>query len=48
MYAFIGCSALESINFIGTKAEWNNIEKGFSWNFSTGNKYKVICSDGTI
>ncbi len=45
MGAFLGCSKIETITFEGTIAEWNNITKGFSWDFSTGNK-TIACSDG--
>ena len=38
------------IEFQGTKAEWNAIEKGSSWdNDSNENKItKIICRDGVI
>ena len=44
MGAFLGCSRLSTINYAGTTAEWEEIEKGDSWSFSTGS-FKVICSD---
>ncbi len=44
---FGGCSGLTSITFNGTKAEWKNMKKGYSWNAQTGN-YTVHCSDGDI
>jgi hypothetical protein len=31
-YAFSGCTALTTINYRGTEAEWNLITKGGSWN----------------
>ena len=38
-------SAVKELEFLGTKEEWNAIEKGDSWN-----KYipatKVVCTDG--
>ncbi len=45
--AFFGCGQVESVTYSGTKTEWENIEKGDSWDFSMG-KYKITCSDGTI
>lgn len=47
MGAFLGCSKIETITFEGTMAEWKDITKGSSWDFSTGD-YKIICSDGII
>ncbi|MDE6505283.1 MAG: leucine-rich repeat protein [Clostridia bacterium] len=48
------CKNLKNINFGGTKAQWNAIEIGGSfnsedwkWNYNTGN-YKIICTDGEI
>ena len=46
-YAFCDCSSLTDITFGGTKAQWNAIEKGSSWNSGTGN-YTVHCTDGDI
>ena len=40
-----------SINYEGTMAEWNAIEKGEIWNGYAGGMYhleKVICSDGSV
>ncbi len=45
--AFSGCTGLKSINFEGTKAQWNLVSKGDSWNTSTGS-YTIYCTDGTI
>ncbi len=45
--AFLGCGRLKNIYYNGTIAEWNNITKGSSWNFSTG-IYTITCSDGII
>ncbi len=42
--AFRKCSSLTSVTFDGTKAEWNNISKGFS--FSDG--ACIHCTDGDI
>lgn len=44
---FYSCTGLTSITFNGTKAQWNTITKGSSWNFSTG-KYTIHCTDGDI
>ena len=46
-YAFYNCSSLTSITFQGTKAQWNAISKGSSWNDRTGN-YTITCTNGTI
>ena len=46
-YAFEDCSSLKSINYNGTKAQWNAISKGSNWNYSTGN-YIIYCTDGNI
>ncbi len=48
--AFTGCINLTKINFEGTKAEWNRIEKlsGYlSWDDYTG-EYIIYCTDGRI
>lgn len=45
--AFCGCYALTDIIFIGTKEQWNAIEKDTYWNDNTGN-YTVHCTDGDI
>lgn len=45
--AFADCIALTFIQYEGTMAEWNAIEKGTDWDAGTGN-YTVYCSDGTI
>ena len=45
--AFDGCSDLTAINFQGTMAQWQAIEKDIGWDYSTG-EYAVICTDGTI
>lgn len=51
----IGKAALSntvySINYEGTMAEWNAIEKGERWNGYAGGKYhleKIVCSDGSV
>lgn len=45
--AFYNCSHLTSIVFKGTKAQWNAITKGSSWDALTG-KYTIYCTDGNI
>ena len=46
--AFNGCSYLTVINFKGTMAEWNLIEKNEEgWSEHTG-EYLVYCTDGTL
>ncbi len=46
-YVFYECSGLTAINFQGTMAQWQAIEKATYWDNSTG-EYAVICTDGTI
>lgn len=45
--AFIWCSGLTDISYLGTKEQWSGISKGADWNFSTGD-YTVHCSDGDL
>lgn len=45
--AFIVCNSLTSINFKGTKSQWNAIEKAECWDEYTEN-YTVYCTDGNI
>ena len=47
MGAFIGCEKLESIEFVGKKAEWNSVQKGEYWNINSAIK-QVDCNDGSI
>ena len=47
MSAFINCTYLNAINFKGTKAQWNAIEKGEYWDDYTGD-YIVYCTNGNI
>ena len=48
-YAFYACYGLKSINFQGTKAQWDAISKGDDWDFFAGiGSYTVYCSDGNI
>ena len=44
-YAFYGCESLTSIQYGGTVAQWNAIEKNFPFLVATT---KIICSDGEI
>ena len=46
IYAF-GLTSLRSITFDGTTNQWNNIEKGESWNLYCP-EIMVTCTDGTI
>ena len=43
----VNCIALEKIDFKGTKAQWNAIEKDDRWNYQT-KAFIISCSDGTI
>ena len=45
--AFDSCSRLTSITFAGTKAQWNEIEKGEDWNCDTP-EITVTCHDGEL
>ena len=45
--AFQHCEKLTQIQFQGTKDAWNQISKGYLWDYETG-KYTVTCIDGTI
>lgn len=46
-HAFCYCSLLTSLKFNGTKAQWNGISKGYSWNYNSAIT-QVVCTDGTI
>ena len=41
------CEKLVNIQFQGTSEDWNNVSKGYLWDYETGN-YTVTCSDGTV
>lgn len=45
--AFYDCYSLDTINFEGTKEQWNAITKGDGWNGNVS-ATQVICTDGTI
>ena len=47
MYAFAYCTKLKTINFEGTKAEWNAISKGSGWKTGCGT-ITVYCTNGTL
>ena len=45
--AFYDCSALRELHYLGTKAEWNAIQKNETWN--TKSAITVVhCSDGDV
>lgn len=44
--AFANCSGLTTINYGGTKEQWNNVTKADDWN--VGTPLTIICTDGTI
>ena len=46
-WAFENCTDLTRIDFNGTKAQWNAIEKGNDWSHNTGS-FTIYCTDGTI
>ena len=41
------CVSIKTINYSGTKAQWNAISKLLYWNSNTGS-YTVYCTDGNI
>ena len=51
---FKGCNELSSINYEGTKAQWETIKKGFSWKgygwdrYTVSGTFIVHCTDGDI
>ncbi|MBO7377543.1 MAG: leucine-rich repeat domain-containing protein, partial [Clostridia bacterium] len=46
-WAFEYCSSLTSITFNGTKAQWNEIDKGSNWNRNVPATF-VRCTDGDV
>ncbi|MCH5163466.1 MAG: leucine-rich repeat protein [Clostridiales bacterium] len=46
-YAFYNCYSLNTINYDGTINEWNNIKKGYGWDYGVKN-YNVYCKDGYV
>lgn len=47
-YIFGQSDNISIINYIGTVAEWNKIEKAINWNAQTDSVFSIVCSDGTI
>ena len=45
--AFSECTKLTTIIFEGTGEQWNEIEKGFDWNYGAS-VTEVVCSDGIV
>ena len=45
--SFNNCPSLAAINYRGTTAQWNAIEKAAEWNTNTGS-YTIHCTDGNI
>ena len=43
----VSCISLQKIDYKGTKADWNAIEKDGSWNFQAP-AFVISCSDGMI
>ena len=46
--AFCYCQHMEIINFGGTKAEWEAVQKGIMWKYYIALDLTVYCSDGEI
>ncbi|MDE5548305.1 MAG: leucine-rich repeat domain-containing protein, partial [Clostridia bacterium] len=46
-WLFAECRKLTDINYCGTKAQWEAMEKGDTWNYNT-NGFTVHCTDGNI
>ena len=46
-YLFTSCTSFESIEYNGTKSQWEAIEKDDYWNY-LAKEIKVNCKDGTI
>lgn len=45
--AFLGCFDLKSINYLGTKKQWEKIKKEFNWKKGTFLR-EIKCTDGII
>jgi len=45
--AFLGCSALTTITYKGTKSQWASVLKGYNWLFNTKVKF-IKCTDGDV
>lgn len=47
--AFLNCDALSNIQFEGTVEEWNSVEKGKNWYYSSSYPTNVVhCFDGDV
>lgn len=46
--AFSNCQKLKTINYLGTKAQWNAISKGTWWNSNCPSDMVIKCTDGNI
>lgn len=44
------CGSIQTINYNGTKAEWDSVKKDNDWNYYTlkNNAYTIKCTDGDI
>jgi hypothetical protein len=41
--AFMNCTSLEEIVFLGTQDEWNAILKGTNWNQNVHENFHITC-----
>ena len=46
--AFSNCQRLKTINYLGTKAQWNAISKSTWWNSNCPSDMVIKCTDGNI
>jgi hypothetical protein len=47
-YGFANSTAIERIDFAGTIAQWNAINKNDNWNYQHEQQTTVYCTDGTV
>lgn len=47
-YTFYNCQRLKTINYLGTKAQWDAITKGTSWNGNCPSDMIIKCTDGNV
>lgn len=47
-YCFETCTKLATINYLGTKEEWNNINKNEKWKTGSDNLTTIGCKDGKV
>ena len=47
-FAFSNCSAVESITYLGTTSEWQQVTKGISWKAMITKTKVVTCQDGDV